>query len=132
MRYCCKYCKNVLRDKKFLQSRFFCLSLRLCNFPPEIQDFFKLGTRTFHFPKYNNFFQNRFFYFSSSDSSLLKYKKNMRLEIYISGNIRDFLILELESSISWNIRNFWRVDFFFFFSFLSLGLKVRQGALYTV
>ena len=41
-----------------------------------------------------------FFYFSSLQSSLLKYTKNMRLESHIFGNIRNFLILELESSIS--------------------------------
>ena len=41
-----------------------------------------------------------FFLFSSLQSSLLKYTKNMRLESHIFGNIRNFLILELESSIS--------------------------------
>ena len=41
-----------------------------------------------------------FFYFSSLQSSLLKYTKNMRQESQIFGNIRNFLILELESSIS--------------------------------
>ena len=34
------------------------------------------------------------------ESFLLKYKKDMRLQISISGNIRNFLILKLEISIS--------------------------------
>ena len=34
------------------------------------------------------------------ESLLLKYKKDMRLQISISGNIRNFLILKLEISIS--------------------------------
>ena len=58
MLYCCKDCKSVIRDKKFLQSRFFCFFFRLCKFSKK---FFRLGTRKFYFPKYNNFFQSRFF-----------------------------------------------------------------------
>ena len=58
-----------------------------------------------------NFFRMGSFYILSSESSLLKYKKNMRLEYSISWNIRIFLILELESSISQNIRNFFGADF---------------------
>ena len=58
-----------------------------------------------------NFVRVGLFYFASPESSLLKYKKSMTLKIPISGNIRNFLILELESSISWNMRNFFGVDF---------------------
>ena len=74
-----------------------------------------------------NFFIVVFFYFWSSKISLLIFKKNMWLEIYISGNIRNFLILELESFISWNIRNFSGLNFVFIF--LSSALKVHQEAL---
>ena len=62
----------------------------------------------------------------------------MRLESFISKNIRNVLVLELESSISWNIRiflilelespisrnirNIFGVDFFF-----EVGLKSALG-----
>ena len=73
-----------------------------------------------------NFFGVDFFIFMSSDSSLLKYRKFFRGFYFLKykkslrGNIRNFLILRLESSISWNKRNFFGVDFFYFFE---LGLK---------
>ena len=70
-----------------------------------------------------------FLYFSSTESSFLKYKKNMKIESSISRN-RNFSFLELESTISWNIRIFlilelesslsWNKEFFlcgFFFYF---------------
>ena len=99
----------------------------------------KLGTRKFQFPKYKEFFQSGFFYFSSSESCLLKYKKNMKLESsisvnkrilfisklrsFISWNIRNFLILELGSAIYWNIRNFLGCNFFIFSHLESSLLK---------
>ena len=74
-----------------------------------------------------NFFIEVFFYFWSSKIFLLNFRKNMWLEIYISGNIRNFLILKLESFISWSIRNFSGLNFVFIF--LSSPLKVHQEAL---
>ena len=72
-----------------------------------------------------NFLRVGSFYFSSLESSFLKYKDNMRLEGSISWNIRNSLILELETSISWNIRNFFSMDFFYFFE---IGLKSAPGS----
>ena len=56
------------------------------------------------FRKYKVLFPKLHFFFHllSLEIFFLKYKKNMRLKITISRNIT-FLILELESSISWNI-----------------------------
>ena len=93
---CCKDCKNIIRDKKFLHSRLFCLFFRLCKFLPEL---FKLVARKYHFSEYKKFFQSGYFYFLNSESSLLKQKKNMRLG----------------SSIPRNKRNFFRADFYNFF-----------------
>ena len=47
----------------------------------------------------------------------------MRLESSISGNMRKFLILELESSIYWNLGNSFRVDFLIFLIFGTLCFK---------
>ena len=110
------------------------------HWPPSPRSFrVKLGTRKFQFPKYKEFFQSGFFYFSSSESCLLKYKKNMKLESsisvnkrilfisklrsFISWNIRNFLILELGSAIYWNIRNFLGCNFFIFSHLESSLLK---------
>ena len=57
--------------------------------------------------KYKKFLQSGFFYFSDFASSHLKYKK-----VFFGKNIRNFLILGLESTISLNIRNFFIVGFF--------------------
>ena len=49
-------------------------------------------------------------------------------EIQESSNVKNeinFLILKVESSISWNIRNFFGMDFFYFFE---LGLKSTLGS----
>ena len=46
--------------------------------------------RKFHFSKYKTCFQSRFFFFLSSESFFLKYKKNMRIKCSISGNIINF------------------------------------------
>ena len=58
--------RNARELKEFL---FF----RLCKFPPEVYEFFKLGAREFHFSKFKKKrnFQGRFFiYFLSSKSFL--------------------------------------------------------------
>ena len=77
-------------------------------------------TGKFHFSKYKKFFWGGFFFI------FWAWK-------FLSWNIRSFLSLGLESSISqnirktfrWeNIRNFFKVDFFTFFYFSSLGWKV--------
>ena len=46
------------------------------------------------------------------------------LESFISWKIRIFLILKLGSSISWKIRYFFGVGFFYF---SELGLKIALG-----
>ena len=91
-----------------------------------------------------SFFRVGSFYFKSSESYFLEYKKFFKVSVSwniisrggvkssISRNVRSFfrvsvswifLILEPRSSISWNIRNFFaRVDFF---DFPRLGWKVR-------
>ena len=51
--------------------------------------------------------------------------RNIR-KAFFWDNIRNFLILELKSSISWNIRNFFRGVFFL--SFFELGLKNVPGS----
>ena len=51
--------------------------------------------------------------------------RNIR-KAFFWDNIRNFLILELKSSISWNIRNFFRGVFFLFF--FELGLKNVPGS----
>ena len=79
-----------------------------------------------HFPKYRKFFQDKFFYFLSSESCFLKYNKFFRVSV--SGNIWNFFgvsvlrnirkhknifsIRELESFISRNIRKY--KNFFIF------------------
>ena len=57
--------------------------------------FFKLTAGMFHFPKYKKKIRAGSFYFLSSETYLMKYKKNVRLESSISGNIKIILILEL-------------------------------------
>ena len=51
--------------------------------------------------------------------------RNIR-KAFFWDNIRNFLSLELKSSISWNIRNFFRGVFFLFF--FELGLKNVPGS----
>ena len=77
---CCKYCKNVIRDKKFLQSRLFCLF-----FMPfmqvltwNIRRFLSLGPESFISSNIRNFLRVSSFYFSSSESCFLKYKEVFR------------------------------------------------------
>ena len=55
----------------------------------------------------------------------LKYEKKMRLESSFSGNIRNFLIIELEISILGNTRYFFGVDFL---NFMEPGLKSTLGS----
>ena len=62
---------------------------------------------------------------SSLESYFLKYKRNTRIESSISGYIANFLILELESSISGNIEILFGADFFYF---CEVGLKSTPGS----
>ena len=100
------------------------------NFSWNIRSFLSLGLESFIFWNIRNFLTVFFFYFSSSESYFLKYKKVCRVSVsrnirksFIWENIRNFLKLEPESSISQNIRkykNFFQREFF---SFFKLGLK---------
>ena len=78
--------------------------------PLKYKKIFELGARKFHFLKYNKLFQSGYFLLFEL-GKFLKYKINLRLESSISGNMRNFLVLEPESSISWNITIFFRADF---------------------
>ena len=64
---------NLLKNNNIYIRNFF--KLGTLRFLPKILEFFKLGARKFHFPKYKKVFQNRFFYFSSSETPLLKFLK---------------------------------------------------------
>ena len=64
MLYCCKDCKNVIRDKEYFQSRHCCLFFRpLQGLSWNISKFFRLRTKKFHSPKYKKIFQGVFFFF---------------------------------------------------------------------
>ena len=81
MLYCCKDCKKVTRDKKFLQSRFFvCFWCFVSSFL-KYKKFFKLGAGNLHFPKYKKLFKSEFFF-----------------------------VLGAGKTISWNIRNFFGIS----------------------
>ena len=99
-----KFVKRSWEARNFFR-RFFKIFFRLRKFILKYKTFFKFGARKFHCLTYKSFFQNVFFYFSSSESCLLKYKKNMRLESSIFQNIKFFSILDLDSFISRNIRD---------------------------
>ena len=66
--------------------------------------------------KYKKLFQRKFFTKNIGGLFLRKYKK-----AFFWANIRIFLIIESESYISWNIRNFFRG--WIFLSFSSFGSK---------
>ena len=93
----------------------------------KMKEFFKFALRKFHFPEYMKFFKNFFFFFwvwkvSPWNVLILKLEisisRNIR-KTFFWENIRTFLILGSKSSVSQNIRNFFRVDSFNYFS--SLG-----------
>ena len=56
MLYCCKDYKNVTRDKKFLQRRFFVCFWGFGNSLLKYKKFFKIGARNLCFPKYEKTF----------------------------------------------------------------------------
>ena len=85
--------KNVIRNKKFIQSKFFLLvfqALQVLSW--NVRSFLSFGLESSIFQNIRNFFRESYFE--------EKYEG-----ISISINIRDFLILELESSVSWNMKN---------------------------
>ena len=73
----CKDCKNIIREKKFLQSRFVCLffsgfassllKYKIC------ESFLVLEQNSSISQSIRNFFRVVSFYFSSSESSILKF-----------------------------------------------------------
>ena len=76
---CCKDCKNVKRDKKFLQSRLFYLFfMPLQVLTWNIRRFLSLGPESFISSNIRNFLRVSSFYFSSSESWFLKYKEVFR------------------------------------------------------
>ena len=113
--------------RKFCFSGFagFLLKYNKFFFWKKYKEFLSFGLESSISRNMTNVFKVCFFHFLSSESSLLKYKKYMRLESSIYRNIMNYLILELESSNSWNIRNFFLVDFLNFFE---LGLKSVPGS----
>ena len=58
---CCEDCKKLIRDKKFLQSRFFCLLFGLRKSLLKYSSFLNLGLEKFHFLKYKKSFQSSLF-----------------------------------------------------------------------
>ena len=105
--------KNVIRNKKFIQSKFFLLVFQALQVPSwNVRSFLSFGLESSSFQNIRNFFRESFFE--------EKYEG-----ISISINIRDFLILELESSVSWNMKNIFGVNFFYFFE---PGLKSDPGS----
>ena len=121
--YWCKDCKNVIRDTKEISPKqTFLLVFRALQVPSWNIRFLRLELKSSISRNIKTFF----FHFSSSERLFLKYKKNMRLESSTCGNIRKFLISELECLISWNIRKFFGGIFIIVIIIIisSLGSKV--------
>ena len=128
--------KIIFSRRYIFQGGSFCFS-GFANSLLKYKKFFKLGARKFHFPKYKTFFQSGFFKIFLSSKLLpeiwevswnirnffgVSVSPNIR-KAFFWENIKNFLILELESFISWNVRkykNFFRSWFSLFFE---LGLK---------
>ena len=118
MLYCFKDDKNVTRDKKFLQSRFFVCFRGFAGSFLKNKKFFKPGARKFLFVKYKKILKVVFLHFPCSLSYFLKYKKFFTVSI--SWNIRKFRFLKY--------KDFFQDWFYLFFS--SLGLIVHQVAVW--
>ena len=87
---------------------------------------FNIRVRKFHFPPEYKFSQSGFFHFWSLGWKVQgSISRNIK-KAFFWENIINILILELESFISRNIRNFFGSGFFFVFS--SLDWKVHQIA----
>ena len=87
MLYCSKDYKNVTKDKKFLQSRFFTCFSGFASSLVKCKSFLSLELESSIFRNIRNFFRATFFFLF------------LRLESSISGNIRKTFFLE-------NIRKF--------------------------
>ena len=106
-----RYFSRAIRNSCFSSFASFLLKYKTF-FQRKYKEFLSFGLESSIFFKYKDFFWSVFFYFSSSESSVLKYKKNMRLEKSISA---DFFILELEISISLQYMKLFLGRFFLFF-----------------
>ena len=118
--YCTDY--NVTRDKKFLQSRFF---VWFWDFGSSSWNFLTLELGKLGSSISRN--MTGFFSFFGLGKLFLKYNKFFRVSVswnirkdFCWENIRNFLILELDSSISREYKNFFERGFFLFFE---LGLN---------
>ena len=99
-KYCGEECINLFlktlkKSGKNIRNIFKLWTLK---FPPKIWEISNLGLESFHFL---GFFQSGYFYFSSSQSYFLQYKKKFHFEKY-----KNFFNLEATSSISWNMKDF--------------------------
>ena len=66
-----------------------------------MQEVLGLGLKSFISQNVRNFLRVGYFYFSSSESDFLKYKRNISQESFISGNIRKYArLLFLQNSAS--------------------------------
>ena len=74
------YFYTPLKNKKKKDNNFF--KLGTLNFPFDLYKFFlSLRKESFISQDIRNYFRVDFFYFASLESSFLRYKKNLRLEI---------------------------------------------------
>ena len=109
---------NFQKCKTFLQMFFFSF-YKPGKLLPEINKFFSVpvswNKRKFHFLKYKGFFR-------------VSVSWNIR-KAFFWKNIRNFLIIELESLISWNIKKYNSFSEIFLYV-LSLGLKAHQVTQY--
>ena len=117
MLYCCKITKRHKREK-ISSEQILCLFLGLRKFILKFKKFFKLGARKFNSLKHTKLFKSRFFFiFRAREVTFWKMRSFLGfpfLEIY-------------EISVSWNIRNAFSQNFFYF---SSLRQKVCQVAFF--
>ena len=99
--------------KKFLQSRYCVCFSGFRSSSWNIRKFLTLWLESSISRNIRNILRVDLFHFSSSESYFLKYKRNIRLESSISGNIRTFhyaRVLNIpflkyrKSSVSWNLK----------------------------
>ena len=106
MLYCCKITKRHKREK-ISSEQILCLFLGLRKFILKFKKFFKLGARKFNSLKHTKLFKSRFFFiFRAREVTFWKMRSFLGfpfLEIY-------------EISVSWNIRNAFSQNFFYFSS----------------
>ena len=128
--------KIIFSRKYIFQGGFFCFS-GFASSLLKYKKFFKLGARKSYFPKYKTFFQSGFLKIFLSSKLLLEIQEvswnirnffgvsvspNIR-KAFFSENIKNFLILELESFISRNVRKYKNFFQSWFSLFFELGLE---------